>query len=81
MAEIRALDKRQQAELVALMWLGRGDAEPEDCDELVQQALDRQEVPTAMYLLDHPLLADDWLAGMERLGPALLPEVSLFHWM
>jgi hypothetical protein len=24
MAEIRALDKRQQAELVALMWLGRG---------------------------------------------------------
>jgi hypothetical protein len=21
-----------------------------------------------MYLLDHPLLADDWLAGMERLG-------------
>jgi len=68
MAEIRALDQRQQAELVALMWLGRDDAEPEDWDELVQQALDRQEVPTAVYLLDHPLLADDWLAGMERLG-------------
>jgi hypothetical protein len=68
MAEIRALDQRQQAELVALMWLGRDDAEPEDWDELVQEALDRQEVPTAVYLLDHPLLADDWLAGMERLG-------------
>jgi hypothetical protein len=67
-SEISALDQRQQAELVALMWLGREDAEPEDWDELVQQALDRQEVPTALYLLDHPLLAEDWLAGMERLG-------------
>jgi hypothetical protein len=67
-AEIRALDQRQQAELVALMWVGREDAEPEDWDELVQHALDRQEVPTALYLLDHPLLAEDWLAGMERLG-------------
>jgi uncharacterized protein DUF3775 len=67
-AEIGALDQRQQAELVASMWLGREDAEAEDWDELVQQALDRREIPTAVYLLDHPLLADDWLAGMERLG-------------
>src|SRR5687767_8545797 len=28
--EIRGLNDRQQAELVALLWLGRGDAEPEE---------------------------------------------------
>jgi hypothetical protein len=66
--EIRGLDSRQQAELVALMWLGRGDGEPEEWNELVEQALERREVPTEVYLLDHPLLADHWLEGMERLG-------------
>jgi hypothetical protein len=25
-------------------------------------------VPTENYLLDHPLLAEHWLDGMERLG-------------
>jgi hypothetical protein len=66
--EIRGLDSRQRAELVALMWLGRGDGEPEEWNELVKQALERREVPTEVYLLDHPLLAEHWLEGMERLG-------------
>ena len=66
--EIRALEPRQQAELVALMWLGRDEGEAADWDELVQQALERREVPTENYLLDHPLLAEHWLDGMERLG-------------
>ena len=66
--EIRVLEPRQQAELVALMWLGRDDGEAADWDELVRQALERREVPTEDYLLDHPLLAEDWLDGMERLG-------------
>jgi hypothetical protein len=50
------------------MWLGRDDGEAADWDELVRQALERREVPTEDYLLDHPLLAEDWLDGMERLG-------------
>lgn len=66
--EIRGLDPQQQAELVALMWLGRDDGEPEEWDELVARAVERREVPTENYLLDHPLLAEDWLDGMERLG-------------
>jgi Protein of unknown function (DUF3775) len=57
--EIQGLMPRQKAELVALMWLGRGDGEPEEWDE---------EVPTENYLLDHPLLAEHWLDGIERLG-------------
>ena len=31
-------------------------------------ALERREVPTEDYLLDHPLVAEHWLEGMERLG-------------
>jgi hypothetical protein len=66
--EIQGLAPYQQAELVALMWLGRGDGEPEEWDELVARAVERREVPTENYLLDHPLVADHWLDGMERLG-------------
>ena len=66
--EIQGLDPRERAELVALMWLGRGDAGPEEWGELVTLAVERQEVPTENYLLDHPLLAEHWLDGLERLG-------------
>ena len=47
--EIAGLSEREQAELVALMWLGRGDGEPEEWEDLVQQAMERREVPTATY--------------------------------
>jgi hypothetical protein len=68
MEEIRGLEPRERAELVALMWLGRGDAESEEWGDLLAQAVERQEVPTENYLLDHPLLAEHWLDGLERLG-------------
>jgi hypothetical protein len=66
--EIQGLTPRQRAELVALMWLGRGDGEPEEWDDLVARAFERREVPTENHLLDHPQLAEDWLDGMERLN-------------
>jgi hypothetical protein len=66
--EIRGLEPRQQAELVALMWLGRDEGAPEEFEGLVRLALERREVPTEDYLLDHPLVAEHWLEGMERLG-------------
>ena len=66
--EIQGLEPRQQAELVALMWLGRDEGEAADWDDLLQKAIERREVPTENYLLDHPLLAEHWLDGMERLG-------------
>ncbi|HYB06287.1 MAG TPA: hypothetical protein VED02_06110 [Methyloceanibacter sp.] len=34
------------------------------------RAIERQEVPTENYLLDHPMLGEHWLDGMERLGLA-----------
>ena len=66
--EIQGLTARQRAELVALMWLGRGDGEPDEWPDLVARAVERREVPTENYLLDHPQLAEHWLDGMERLG-------------
>jgi len=66
--EIRGLEPRQQAELVALMWLGRDEGAPEEFEGLVRLALERREVPTEDYLLDPPLVAEHWLDGMERLG-------------
>ena len=74
MEEIRGLNPRQQAELVALMWLGRDEGAPEEFGDLVRQATTRREVPTENYLLDHPLVAEHWLEGMERLGLGGLDE-------
>jgi hypothetical protein len=66
--EIRGLSAEEQAELVALMWLGRDDDNTaEDWDDLVKEAADRREIPTEDYLLDHPHLTDHWLEGMDKL--------------
>lgn len=67
-SEIQGLNKEQQLELVALMWLGRGDAESEEWGNLVKLAAERQEIPVEIYLLEHPRLADYWAEGLDRLG-------------
>lgn len=66
--EIQGLSAREQAELVALMWLGRGDAEPAEWEDLVSQAMERAETPTEKYLLDHPHVADHWAEALDQLG-------------
>ncbi len=71
-AEVRSwitdLTDTEQAELVALFWLGRGDAEPEEFADLIAQARRARTSPTADYLLGEPLLADMLEEGLERLG-------------
>lgn len=66
--ELDGLDSDHQNELVALMWLGRGDAEPEEWEDLLKLAEERHETSTAGYLLDHPNVADYWAEGLDRLG-------------
>lgn len=68
--EIAGLDDRQQAELVALFWIGRGDYEPEEWEEAVSEAGTRREVPTPVYLMGQPLLGTMLVEGLERLGIA-----------
>ena len=64
---IEDLEPDQQAELVALMWIGRGDMEPEEWDDAVALALELQEGPTSEYLLKHPHVADYLVEGLDRL--------------
>ena len=66
-AEIEDLEPDQQAELVALMWIGRGDMEPEEWEEALALAVDRHEGATAGYLLKHPHVADHLDEGLDRL--------------
>lgn len=68
--EIQGLSEAQRAELVALMWLGREDSDPAEWGDLVTRAAEDQEMPTEDYLLGHPLVADYWANGLERLGYA-----------
>jgi hypothetical protein len=68
--EIRGLSERQQSELVALLWLGRGDAEPEEWDDLIARARREVTLPADQYLLGQPLLAEHWAEGLSRLGIA-----------
>jgi hypothetical protein len=64
-AQIEDLEPDQQAELVALMWIGRGDMEPEEWEEALALAADRQDGPTARYLLAHPHVADHLDEGLD----------------
>ncbi|ODA66906.1 hypothetical protein A7A08_02203 [Methyloligella halotolerans] len=65
--EIEGLNELEQAELIALMWLGRGDGEPSEWSDLVDQARERRESSTVDYLLDHPHVADHWLEALSQL--------------
>lgn len=62
------LEPDQQVEVVALMWLGRGDFEVEEWDDAVEQAKDVWNENTAEYLFAHPMLADHLLEGLDLLG-------------
>lgn len=72
---ISGFNERQQAELIALLWTGRGDAEPEEWEETVERARDRTGPPPAIYLLSHPLLGEHWAEGLDRLGAGIADAV------
>jgi hypothetical protein len=67
-AEIRGLSQEGQAELVALLLTGRGDAEPEEWQAIKETALESAGMPVDQYLLAEPLVGDLWAEGLERLG-------------
>jgi Protein of unknown function (DUF3775) len=54
---IGALDEDEKAELVALVWTGRGDYTAREWPGAVAEARSRRETNTAAYLLGMPLLA------------------------
>ncbi len=55
---IRAMDVDEQAELTALVWVGRGDYDRDEWEDAVALARERADTSTARYLLGTPLLPD-----------------------
>lgn len=66
-SEIEDLEPDQQAELVALFWIGRGDMEPEEWEDAVQLAMQRNTGAIGDYLLSHPHLAEHWDEGLDKI--------------
>lgn len=65
---IEDLEPDQQQEVVALLWLGRGDFSKAEWRAAVQEAMDSWNTRTAEYLIAHPLLADYLREGLDILG-------------
>jgi hypothetical protein len=65
---IADLNVDETAELIALMWLGRGDYERSECKTAVDEARRRDRRKAAAYLLGMPLLAELLEEGLETLG-------------
>lgn len=55
---IEGLDVDEQADLVALVWIGRGDFEPEEWPAAVRRAHERHLRSTAKYLMGIPNVGD-----------------------
>ncbi len=65
---INDLNVDEAAELVALVWIGRGDFEATEWPEALAEARQRSNRKTAQYLLGMPMLGD-WLEeGLEAIG-------------
>ncbi len=65
---IEALNADQHAELLAMLWLGRGDWQVEDWDEALTEAQDTVSGSFASYLVGTPLLGDYLDEGYAALG-------------
>lgn len=61
---IGAMSERQRAELVALMWLGRGDYDLDKWETAVDDAIGDYSLNAASYVLAHPMAADDLEEGL-----------------
>ncbi|MGJ5181577.1 DUF3775 domain-containing protein [Bradyrhizobium oligotrophicum] len=68
---IRGLNVDEQIDLVALMWLGRGDGSLENWDELRAQAAQAHNNRTANYLMETPMLGDYLEEALSEFGLSL----------
>lgn len=63
--EIDGMNVDQQAELVALMWIGRGDYDAAEFADAFAEAKRRRTGSTADYLLGSPMLGDELAEGLD----------------
>jgi hypothetical protein len=65
---VEDLSERQRAELVALMWVGRGDFSVDEWEEAVDQAIGDFSIRAGEYVLAHPMISDHFEEGLDALG-------------
>ena len=65
---IDVLNEDEQINLVALVWIGRGDFGKEDWQDAVVEARNAHNDHTASYLLGIPMLGDYLEEGLDTLG-------------
>jgi hypothetical protein len=65
---IRDLNVDEQVDLVALMWLGRGDGDLDNWKDLHQEASRAHNNRTARYLIETPMLADYLEEALSQFG-------------
>jgi Protein of unknown function (DUF3775) len=70
-AIIRGLNEDEQIDLVAMAWLGRGDGDLDDWDDLRAEASRAHNKRTAQYLMGMPLLGDMLEEGIAQFGHSL----------
>ena len=67
--QINALNEDEQAALIALAWIGRGDYDAEDWEEALRLARERNEAGgAAAYLMGMEMLGDLLSEGLEAFG-------------
>ncbi len=67
-AAINSLNEDERVELLALMWVGRGDFSPEEWEEALSIAGERHNGREAKYLIGTPLVGDYIEEGLVALG-------------
>ena len=65
---IRGLNVDEQIDLVALMWLGRGDGDLDNWRDLRSEAARAHNNRTASYLIGTPMLADYLEEALSQFG-------------
>jgi len=66
---IDGLNVDEQAELVALVWIGRGDFEPEEWPAAIRRAHERAVRKTSKYLMGIPNVGDLLEEGIAAVRP------------
>lgn len=75
---IERLGRDEQAELVAIMWIGRGAFEAEDWLEARATAISEATTPCADYVLGTPHFTDHIEAGLDALGISIRDDEESF---
>ena len=65
--EIESMNDEQKDGLVALFWIGRGDAEPEQWEQTKALARQQHEGPVSRYLLGQPEVGEFLAEGLEKM--------------